>query len=65
MFGSAAGAGTAGADAVPPGQQPNAEHVFGDVFEEVRSARHYIRPHLHRQRLYALLRTRSSGRVVS
>jgi len=35
MFGSAAGAGTAGADAVPPGQQPNAEHVFGDVFEEL------------------------------
>lgn len=60
MFGSAAGAGTAGAGAVPPGQQPNAEHVFGDVFEEVRSARHYIRPQRHRLRFYILL-----GRVGS
>jgi hypothetical protein len=36
MFSSAAGNGRAGTGPEQPGQRPNAEHVFGDVFEDVR-----------------------------
>jgi len=36
MFSSAAGDGRAGTGPEQPGQRPNAEHVFGDVFEDVR-----------------------------
>jgi curved DNA-binding protein CbpA len=35
MFSSGAGNGQAGTGTEQPGQRPNADHVFGDVFEEV------------------------------
>jgi len=42
MFSSGAGNGQAGTGTEQPGQRPNADHVFGDVFEEL------LRPEVER-----------------
>lgn len=69
MFPGASGNGTAGADAVPPGQRPDAEHVFGDVFEEVCSTYTFeVSPTFHHFTSYMFavrLLSQATGRALS